>query len=163
MGPLRGKRKHRDMEDTHIFLVGAFVVSRAANQMFPALPIGFIAMCGPWSNVFGPHIAMCGPWFKLWNRKKLVSSRTKPAARTDGSDLRPDRATTRPAAAASLGRPLRPQWPGSDGRTDYQTRCCCFARPAPAARPRGRLAGLTTSSPAPSSYLQPTPPAVVPI
>ena len=79
MGPLGGKSKHRDMEDTHIFLVGAFVVSRAANnlKMLPAQPIGFIAMCGPWSNVFGPHIAMCGPWFKLWSKKKLVSSRTK--------------------------------------------------------------------------------------
>ena len=69
MGPLRGKRKHWGMEDTHIFLVGAFVVSRAANKMLPAQPIGFIAMCGPWSNVFGPQCvgrgSSCGAKKKL--------------------------------------------------------------------------------------------------
>jgi hypothetical protein len=33
--------------------------------------------------------------------------------------------------------------PGGDGWTDYQTCCCCFARPAPAARP-GETNGRTT-------------------
>ena len=86
MGPLGGKRKHRDMEDTHIFLVGAFVVSRAANQMLPAQPIGFIAMCGPWSNLFVeekqiwslPGHSMIGKMAKKRSKQNKDTGKRKP-------------------------------------------------------------------------------------
>ena len=108
MGPLGGKRKHWGMEDTHIFLVGAFVVSRAANKMLPAQPIGFIAMCGPWSNVFGPQCV--GRGSSCGAKKKISLAPLRQPLRLQ--DL--------PCAASSLRLALH-RAPGPDRRSRWST------------------------------------------
>jgi hypothetical protein len=59
-----------------------------------------------------------------------------------------------------LRRPVSAALPGGDGRTDYRTCCCCFARPAPAALPGGNGLGRTDYQTCCCGFARPAPAAL---